>query len=213
VFDNQIDPAWRADLFSLIRECDQLDWQFLTKRPQNIRKMLPPDWSNGYPNVWLGTTAEDTGAYRQRVTHLLKIPAAIHFVSYEPAIGPLERLDVDGSFPDWLIIGGESGVRADLIRPTQPQWVRDAIVECRRLGIAPFLKQWGTYQNNPLVVEEREPIQQTMIFDPPENGKGGGKLDGRLWREFPVNTRALNLAAVARGRSADNGTERRTLFA
>jgi Protein of unknown function (DUF5131) len=48
VFDDQVDPAWRADLFNLIRECDQLDWQLLTKRPQNIRKMLPADWGDGY---------------------------------------------------------------------------------------------------------------------------------------------------------------------
>ncbi|MBI3758979.1 MAG: DUF5131 family protein [Deltaproteobacteria bacterium] len=115
VFDNQVDPAWRADLFNLIRACDQLDWQLLTKRPQNIRKMLPPDWDDGYPNVWLGTTAEDARAYKQRIPHLLKVPATIHFVSYEPAIGPLEKLDIDGLFPDWLIIGGESGVRSDLI--------------------------------------------------------------------------------------------------
>ena len=41
VFDNQVDPKWRADLFELIHSCDQLDWLLLTKRPQNIRKMLP----------------------------------------------------------------------------------------------------------------------------------------------------------------------------
>ena len=118
VFDNQINPQWRADLFSLIRACDQLDWQLLTKRPQNIRKMLPSDWGDGYPNVWLGTTAEDAQAYRQRGTHLLKVPSAIHFVSYEPAMGPLGPLDIDGRHPDWVIIGGESGVRSDLIRLT-----------------------------------------------------------------------------------------------
>lgn len=43
VFDNQVDPTWRIDLFKLIRNCDLLDWQLLTKRPQNIRKMLPAD--------------------------------------------------------------------------------------------------------------------------------------------------------------------------
>ena len=75
-------------------------------------------------------------------------------MSYEPAMGPLGKLDIDGKFPDWLIIGGESGVRADLIRYTDPQWAREAIAECRRLGIAPFLKQWGTYKNNPLVFED-----------------------------------------------------------
>jgi protein gp37 len=112
VFDNQVDPAWRADLFNLIRECDQLDWQLLTKRPQNIRKMLPADWGDGYPNVWLGSTAEDAHAYKQRASFLLKIPAAVHFVSYEPAIGPLGRLDIDGRSP----VGSSSGARAAYAR-------------------------------------------------------------------------------------------------
>ena len=79
VFDNQVDPAWRADLFELILECDQLDWLLLTKRPQNIRKMLPADWGAGYANVWLGTTAEDANAYQQRASHLLALPAAVRF--------------------------------------------------------------------------------------------------------------------------------------
>jgi protein gp37 len=212
VFDNQVNPTWRSELFTLIRACDQLDWQLLTKRPQNIRKMLPSDWGDGYANVWLGTTAEDASAYKQRVTHLLKVPAAIHFVSYEPAIGPLGSLDIDGSFPDWLIIGGESGVRSDRIRHTDPQWARDAIAECRRLGVAPFLKQWGTYQNNPYVVEARKSVKEAMYLDPPENGKGGGKLDGRLWREFPVSTRKLRFTLAVKGRTAGDGTERRSLF-
>ncbi len=188
MFDNQVDSAWRTDLFNLIRECDQLDWQLLTKRPQNIRKMLPADWGQGYPNVWLGTTTEDASAYKQRASFLLTVPAAVHFVSYEPAIGPLGRLDIDGRSPEWVIIGGESGVRSDLIRLTDPQWARDAIAECRRLGAAPFLKQWGTYKNNPYVVESGLTEQQAMKVDPPENGKGGGKLDGSLWREFPNST-------------------------
>jgi protein gp37 len=212
-FDNQVEPSWRSDLFDLIRRCDQLDWQLLTKRPQNIRKMLPRDWDTGYRNVWLGTTAEDARAYQQRAPHLLKVSSVIHFVSYEPAIGPLGQLDIDGRFPDWLIIGGESGVRSDLIRYTNPQWARDAIAECRRLGVAPFLKQWGTYKNNPCVVEDCYSLQQAMQLDPPENGKGGGKLDGRLWREFPVEGRRLTFAVAANGRRAENGSERRTVFA
>jgi protein gp37 len=212
VFDNQVDPGWRSDLFDLIRACDELDWQLLTKRPQNIRKMLPPDWGNGYPNVWLGTTAEDAIAYRQRASHLLKVPAAIHFVSYEPAIGPLGRLDVEGLRPDWLIIGGESGVRSDLIRPTEPKWARDAIAACRRLGVAPFLKQWGTYRNNPYVVEAGLSFPEAMEIDPPENGKGGGKLDDQLWREFPISTNKAVLTATERGSRAEYDSEGRTLL-
>jgi protein gp37 len=197
VFDNQVDPIWRVDLFELIRDCDQLDWLLLTKRPQNIRKMLPTDWGTGYANVWLGTTAEDADAYQQRVSHLLALSAIVRFVSYEPALGPLGPISISGHVPDWIIIGGESGVRSDLLRETNPQWARDAISECRRENVAPFLKQWGAYTNNPLVVEEGRTVQDAMQSDPPENGKGGGKLDGKLWREFPP---AQNLSLSMKGR-------------
>ena len=92
----------------LIRECAKLDWLVLTKRPQNIRKMLPLDWGDGFANVWLGTTTEDQQRYDQRWPILASVPAAVRFVSYEPAIGPL-RLREEGLQPDWLICGGESG--------------------------------------------------------------------------------------------------------
>ena len=55
----KVPPKWRQDLFLLIREYRRLDWLMLTKRPQNILKMLPADWGDGYRNVWLGVTAED----------------------------------------------------------------------------------------------------------------------------------------------------------
>jgi protein gp37 len=185
VFDNQVAASWRTDLWRLIRECDQLDWQLLTKRPQNIRKMLPEDWGHGYPNVWLGTTAEDAAAYQQRGKHLLGVPAAVHFVSYEPAMGSLGSLSIAGKVPGWVIIGGESGVALDKTRPTHPQWAREAISECYRVGSAPFLKQWGRYANNPLVVEKGMTERDAAAVDPVENGKGGGLLDGRFYRDFP----------------------------
>jgi protein gp37 len=209
VFDNQADPEWRADLFDLIRQCDQIDWQLLTKRPQNIRKMLPRDWGSGYPNVWLGTTAEDAESYHQRVSHLLALPAVVKFVSYEPALGPLGPLKIENEAPDWLIIGGESGVRADLARATRPQWARDAIAECRRLSVAPFLKQWGAYSNNPLVVEQGLTIPDAMKIDPPENGKGGGKLDGEIWREFPS---ARRMTSATKGKVSLQHAERGELL-
>ncbi|WP_338829868.1 DUF5131 family protein [Bradyrhizobium sp. 27S5] len=195
VFDNQVDPTWRSDLWRLIRECAELDWQLLTKRPQNIRKMLPDDWGQGYANVWLGTTAEDAEAYQQRGKHLLAVPAAVHFVSYEPAMGPLGPLPIAGKVPSWVILGGESGVALDKTRPTRPQWVRDAIAECLRVGVAPFLKQWGRYANNPLVVEDGMSEGDARAADPLSNGKGGGLLDGRFYREFP-KTLGVSVAAA-----------------
>src|SRR2546421_609266 len=73
--------------------------------------MLPFDWGDGYSNVWLGTTAEDQARFDLRWRRLKKIPAVIRFISYEPALGPV-RLPSNGSLPDWLISGGESGAGA-----------------------------------------------------------------------------------------------------
>jgi protein gp37 len=179
VFDNQVPKEWRKALFALIRECRRLDWLLLTKRSQNIAKMLPNDWADGYRNVWLGATAEDQVHFDQRWRHLQNIPSVIKFISYEPALGPL-RLPKGEPLPDWLISGGESGHGARFLNP---QWVRDLISDCRRRRVAPFHKQWGTYASNPLVVEEGMTIEEAKGIDP--YGKGGGLVDGRLVREFP----------------------------
>jgi protein gp37 len=149
-------------------------------RPQNIFKMLPADWGGGYRNVWLGMTAENQTYFDHRWKHVQDIPAVIKFISYEPALGPL-RLPKHGPLPDWLISGGESGGRA---RPLDPEWVRDIIADCRRKGVAPFHKQWGTYSSNPLVVEQGMSIKEAKRIDP--FGKGGGLVDGCLVREFPL---------------------------
>jgi protein gp37 len=107
VFDNQAPNEWRTDLFNLIRETPVLDWQLLTKRPQNIARMLPRDWGAGYPNVWLGITTEDEERFRQRWPILSRIPAARRFISYEPAIAPLGPIAIGDWLPDWIICGGE----------------------------------------------------------------------------------------------------------
>jgi protein gp37 len=180
VFDNQVEPTWREDLFGLIRQCRRLDWLLLTKRPQNIIKMLPTDWGDGYSNVWLGVTAEDQLRFDQRWKILQTIPAVITFVSYEPALGPL-MLPKNSPLPEWLISGGESGGGA---RPLAPQWVRNIIADCRARGVVPFHKQWGSYATNPLVVEKELSIADAEVKD--GQGKGGGLVDGKLIREFPT---------------------------
>ncbi len=180
VFDNKAEPSWRDDLFAIIRATPALDWQLLTKRPQNIKKMLPTDWGkDGYSNVWLGFTAEDQERFDQRKRFIDEIPARFWFVSYEPAIGAL-RINESDPAPDWLIVGGESGHKA---RRMAPNWARDIISDCRTRGIAPFLKQWGSYANNPLCVERGLSQAEAKAHD--RDGKGGGQLDGKLIREFP----------------------------
>ena len=90
VFDNQAPVGARADLFNLIKETPELDWLLLTKRPENIKKMLPDDWGDGWSHVWLGTTCENQEWFDRRWPILAAVPARIRFVSYEPAIGPLD---------------------------------------------------------------------------------------------------------------------------
>ncbi|OCP38128.1 DUF5131 family protein [Ensifer sp. LC163] len=181
VFDNKADPVWREELFCIIKATPALDWQLLTKRPQNIRKMLPNDWGDhGYANVWLGFTAEDQTRYEQRKRFIAEVPAAVWFISYEPAIGPLRIAENDPK-PNWLISGGESGHGA---RPMLAQWARDVISDCQRLGIAAFHKQWGAIGNNPLVQEQGMAPSEVKELD--TFGKGGGLLDGQLIREFPI---------------------------
>lgn len=138
-FDNQVPEQWRADAWATISATPNLDWLILTKRAQNIHKMLPPGWGDGWPNVWLGTTAENQEEYDRRVPYLNAAPAAVHFVSYEPALGPL-HLSIGGHRVDWIIAGGESGPHA---RQCDVAWFRELRDDCSHFGIKFFMKQMG----------------------------------------------------------------------
>ncbi|MGG6547710.1 UNVERIFIED_CONTAM: hypothetical protein NY100_20130, partial [Prevotella sp. 15_C9] len=69
--------------------------------------------------------------------------------------------------------------------------------------------QWGVYANNPLVVERGYSVQEAMRNDPPANGKGGGKLDGKIWRKFP----SPRVCTSFRGQQSFNANERRSVLA
>jgi protein gp37 len=138
VFDNQARDEWRADIWELIRKCPDLDWLLLTKRPQNIRKMLPADWGEGWPNVWLGTTAGHQTAWN-RVKALRAIPAVLRFVSAEPL---LERVDANLDGISWVICGAETDPQKkgrEIFM--EPDWARDLLRQCREAGVAFFMKQ------------------------------------------------------------------------
>ena len=97
--------------------------------------MLPADWGSGWSNVWLGTTCEDQAHFDRRWPILSAVPSDIHFVSYEPAIGPLV---IGDARPSWVICGGESGAGA---RYMEPAWARALRDECAAAGVAFFMKQ------------------------------------------------------------------------
>jgi protein gp37 len=138
VFEDRPDLlAPRSRLFQLIEATPALDWQLLTKRPENIMKLM----SATYSNVWLGVSAEDQKHWDSRISVLLGIAATVHFVSAEPLLGSIR---LNGLYPDWVIVGGESGPRC---RPFDVQWARLIRDQCKEVGVAYFLKQLGGYPN------------------------------------------------------------------
>lgn len=157
---------WRPEAWETIKECKSLDFQVLTKRPENIHDRLPSDWGDGYPNVWLGVTVE-AEAYLERVESLAKIPAVVHWVSAEPLYEAINfRPYLRRGWIDWIITGCENAHR-DKRAAMDMDWVRDIHRQCEEYGAAHFLKQYygGRYGN-------------TLIDD--------GMLDGRKRQELPV---------------------------
>lgn len=126
----------RERLFSLIEQTPHLDWQLLTKRPQNFVRFLPAEWlANPRPNVWLMTTVESRD-YTWRINSLLEAPAVVHGLSCEPLLGPLELPRL--AELSWIIAGAESGHGA---RSMDEDWVRSLRDQCNSAGVAFFFKQ------------------------------------------------------------------------
>lgn len=91
VFDNEVDPAWRTDLFGLIAETPNLDWLLVTKRIGNVARMLATLGMECLPvNVWLGITVVNQDEADRDVPKLLAAPAVIRFLSMEPLLGPVD---------------------------------------------------------------------------------------------------------------------------
>ena len=139
VFDNQVDPLWRSDLWELIAATPWLDWLLLTKRPQNIAKMLP---AAPRQNIWLGTTVENQAEANRRIPHLLAVWAMVHFVSCEPLLSPV---DLPPGI-DWVICGGESGPGKRLM---DLAWARSLRDHCAHNGVPFFMKQIDKVQPIP----------------------------------------------------------------
>jgi protein gp37 len=192
----------RKRLIALIEATPWLDWMLLTKRPENMIPMTAAAWPKYWPsNVWAGTTAESQAYFDRRWEHLRRVPAPVHFVSYEPALAPLS-LEVplfsamrshDDPPLELLIVGGESGPKA---RPFHIEWARAIRNECRQADVAFFFKQGGAN------------VRTLGISRPGEHWPEGTKMhdagDGtfRVWlkdkkggdlAEFPEDVRVRDL--------------------
>lgn len=186
--------------------------QILTKRPVRMRRMITERYgAAGIPsNLWLGVSAEGNAVKgRLNILRRLRDQAGdfTAFVSVEPIFSPTNELDFTGV--SWAILGGESGTRA---RRLDSRWVRDARDEARRAGSAVWMKQWGTWPNNPLyqaapgsthmdrvrwAIHHGEREADILIEKGKERivgEKGGATLDGEVLHEFPPHYHALKAA-------------------
>lgn len=171
VFDNEVDPQWRADLFRLIRETPNLDWLLLTKRIGNAAKLIDQAFDDGHlrtsrepfwpwPNVWLGATVVNQDEADRDIPKLLATPAAVRFISVEPMLGPVNLTAIRNAgetFPRFNCLrrwtDGRTATGVDWVicggesgkdaRPMHPGWVESLRDQCAAAGVAFFMKQMG----------------------------------------------------------------------
>ena len=162
-------------------------WLLLTKWPNRMREFFR-EWRGPPPsNFHLGTSIENQAAADERREYLKQCPAAVKYVSYEPALGPVDWTGWE--FVSQIISGGESGPNA---RPSHPDWHRATRDFCQANGIAYFFKAWGAFRqaepgdevNHMFEYDwhgDQLPVTMTRIG----KKRAGHLLDGREHQEFP----------------------------
>ena len=159
LFHESVPLEFIQAVFDVMRDTPRHTYQVLTKRAERLETLASDiSWP---PNVWMGVSVESRD-YLHRINHLRHTGARVKFLSLEPLLGPLGKLNLNDI--DWVITGGESGPGA---RAMKPQWVRSIRDQCSDAGVPFHFKQWGG-----------------------ENKKRTGRLlDGRTWDEFPSRPR------------------------
>lgn len=221
LFHGSLPWSFIMEIFSIMAKCPQHTFQILTKRADNMLRFceflrestgegpLSRDFPWPLPNVWLGISAENQEMLEKRAPFLLKTGAAKLFLSYEPALGPLEArsyladpLDAGVHLPwegrdlppiDWVIAGGESGPHA---RPAHPDWFKSLREQCVQTRTPFFFKQWGEWFPVSQTSEEmrrwavRHPQRVQLgkddeIFVRIGKKTSGRLLDGKEWSQMP----------------------------
>ena len=155
LFHEQIPSGFIQDVFDRMNRSPQHTFQVLTKRSRRLRGLSPDlPWT---PNIWMGVSVESQ-EWVFRADELRGSGAAVKFISFEPLLGPIEDISLQGI--DWVIVGGESGPRA---RSMRPEWVEQIQQICAGANVPFFFKQWGGWNRK----------------------KTGRLLKGRTWDAMP----------------------------
>lgn len=165
LFHEQVSDDFILAVWRVMRETPQHNYQILTKRPKRMAKLVTTQVDDVLPNVWLGTSIENSDV-TYRIGNLRDTAAAIKFISFEPLIGSVGDIDLNGIH--WAIIGGESGKDA---RPIREEWIDEIHEQCREAGTAFFFKQWGTWGKDNKKRSKKA---------------NGREYRGRIWNEMPA---------------------------
>jgi protein gp37 len=156
LFHEKISFVVISKVFDIMKKANWHHYQILTKRSKRLREFSK--FYGTFPNnVWIGVSVE-THFYKERIEDLRNVDAGIHFLSLEPLLGSLGKLNLDDI--EWVIAGGESGFG---FRVCKPEWIREIRDQCLYAKIPFFFKQWGGITSK----------------------AGGRTLDGKIWNEFP----------------------------
>ena len=156
LFHVDVPLSYIKDVFEVMTKANWHQYQILTKRSDRLRDLSTDlSWPS---HIWMGVSVESSD-YVERIDDLRQCQAAVRFLSLEPLLGALPKLDLRGI--DWVIVGGESGPDA---RPMDASWVLDIRNQCQKAGVAFFFKQWGGVNKK----------------------KAGRSLEGRTWDEMPT---------------------------
>ena len=136
LFHPNVPDSFIGQVFEVMNDLPQHIFQILTKRPRRATDFAGP-WQS---NIWQGTSIESRSTL-YRLDRLRDCPAKIRFVSFEPLLEDLGKLDLDGFH--WVIAGGESGVGH---RPMDHAWARSIRDQCVEKGIPFFFKQSANFR-------------------------------------------------------------------
>jgi protein gp37 len=172
LFHKDVPRDFVDQVFDTMERANWHSYQVLTKRSSLLRRYLARRYGEqrGPRHIWCGVSVEDAARARTRIGHLRAAPAGVRFLSVEPLLGRLGRIELSGV--DWVILGGESGPRA---RPLHEDWARELRDQCLDQGVAFFFKQWGGLRPK----------------------SGGRLLDGVEWNGYPSVVQSGGGAAVS----------------
>lgn len=159
LFHKDIPRSYIDRVFDAMEVADWHIYQVLTKRSSLMRNYVKNryDGAKVPSHIWLGVSVEDA-AHKSRIVHLKSINSDARFISFEPLLGAIGEVNLQGIA--WAIVGGESGPGA---RPMEADWARELRSVCARDNVAFFFKQWGGARPK----------------------SGGRTLDGVEWNGFP----------------------------